>query len=352
MKKLSKIISIFLIISMLALSLPVNVFSSTTVRTSYPSSSESTWYCYSTANPYTVNPNTGGNCTWYAYGRAMEVCGVALSFSGNAGEWYSKAKAAGYSVGSEPRENSIICWRTSTYGHVAFVEKVEGGYVTWTESNYYKSPFNKVTSNHPWTYCGNDSLIGYIYLSQSAPTWASITASATTVAKGGSITFSISSDTATSYTIGIDCNNTRVLTQNVGNTFTYTCTQAGSYSAYVSASNSAGGLDSDRVFWIVEDKPISIAVESLPCTNYYEGELLSTAGLKLKLIYSDGSTKIVDSGYTCSEIKKNFTGYQQITVTYEGLTTRFDIYVNEVNVTRMSINTGPDKTTYRVGQYH
>ncbi len=85
------------------------------------------------------------------------------------------------------------------------------------------------------------------------PTWASIHASCTEMYVGESIYFEFNSDFADSYTIGIDRNNERILTQGFGSekSFTYTCEQPGNYSAYISASNSAGGLDSNRVYWTV-----------------------------------------------------------------------------------------------------
>lgn len=92
------------------------------------------------------------------------------------------------------------------------------------------------------------------------PTWATIKANRTEMTVGETISFEFNSDNANSYTIGIDCNNNRVLTETVGNnkSFSYTCTQAGKYSAYISASNSAGGLDSSRVYWTVKEKEITV----------------------------------------------------------------------------------------------
>lgn len=92
------------------------------------------------------------------------------------------------------------------------------------------------------------------------PTWATIKANLTELTVGETISFEFDSDSADSYTIGIDCNNNRVLTETVGSnkSFSYTCTQAGKYSAYISASNSAGGLDSSRVYWTVKEKEITV----------------------------------------------------------------------------------------------
>ncbi len=173
MKKIKRTIAIIMALIIIVCMFPI-YSSANSIRESYPNSSESTWHCYSSSNIYKINPSTLGNCTWYAYGRALEKCGVKLSTSswGNAGYWFGKAKAAGFSVGTEPRENSIICWGDAYgNGHVAFVEKVDGASVTWTESNWSGPKFKKYTSTHPWTYCNGvgKPFQGYIYLNSSDP---------------------------------------------------------------------------------------------------------------------------------------------------------------------------------------
>ncbi len=172
MKMKKRFFAMFLALIMLLGIFPI-ASSASNIRESYPNSNESTWHCYSSSNIYKINPNTLGNCTWYAYGRALEKCGVKLSTSswGHAGYWFGKAKAAGFSVGTEPRENSIICWGDAYgNGHVAFVEKVDGASVTWTESNWSGPKFKKYTSTHPWTYCNGigKPFQGYIYLNSSS----------------------------------------------------------------------------------------------------------------------------------------------------------------------------------------
>ena len=78
-------------------------------------------------NPYKQSGPYGTNCTWYAWKMAYEKAGVTLPGWGNAKQWYSDAKNAGYSVGTTPKANSIIVWGGWTsYGHVGYVEKVSG----------------------------------------------------------------------------------------------------------------------------------------------------------------------------------------------------------------------------------
>ena len=78
------------------------------------------------SNPYNSKGPYGVNCTWYAWKKAFELAGVELPAWGNAKTWYSSARNAGYSVGSEPRKNSIIVWNMTSYGHVGYVERVSG----------------------------------------------------------------------------------------------------------------------------------------------------------------------------------------------------------------------------------
>lgn len=63
--------------------------------------------------------------------------GVSLPAWGNAKTWYNLAKNAGFEVGSEPRNNSIIVWDITEYGHVAYVEKVSGDYMYIWDSDKY-----------------------------------------------------------------------------------------------------------------------------------------------------------------------------------------------------------------------
>lgn len=79
------------------------------------------------SNPYKQSGPYGTNCTWYAWKMASEKAGVTLPGWGNAKEWYSDASNDGYSVGATPKANSIVVWGNWTsYGHVGYVEKVEG----------------------------------------------------------------------------------------------------------------------------------------------------------------------------------------------------------------------------------
>lgn len=100
-------------------------------------------YCDS-SNPYpccTNGSRPDGNCTWYAWYRAHQSSrgwGRSLPSWGNANQWCSKAKAAGYTVSSTPRgykQGYSIGCRSSGVGHVAWVYDYDSKYVWVDEQN-------------------------------------------------------------------------------------------------------------------------------------------------------------------------------------------------------------------------
>lgn len=115
-----------------------------------------------------------GQCTWFTYGRVLEKLSINLpsEFYGNAVDWwYANAKDNIYSYGSEPQANSIIVWGGGNlgFGHVAFVEKVEGDLVYFNEGNFnIRGAYDgsvKALSKEEIKNRGNLYLKGYIYLS-------------------------------------------------------------------------------------------------------------------------------------------------------------------------------------------
>ncbi len=91
---------------------------------------------YAKSNPF-FQSGLKGQCTWYAWGRAHEKFGINLPCRGHAKTWADVAAGAGYNVNSTPTADSIAVWTGGTYGHVAYVERVEGSILYLSESNYY-----------------------------------------------------------------------------------------------------------------------------------------------------------------------------------------------------------------------
>ena len=111
-------------------------------------------------------------CTYYAWQRAYEVCGVSLPNFGNGGSWYDNARAHGYSVGSQPKVNSLIVYVDSGFGHVAFVKSYDGSNVCVQEGGRIDLAANGGNgigeSCHPgyvgYNRWADQFIKGYIYL--------------------------------------------------------------------------------------------------------------------------------------------------------------------------------------------
>lgn len=110
-------------------------------------------------------------CTRYAYGRGLERTGKAPTFSisseRHGGKWFDIIN--NLNKGQEPRANAFVSWRYGTHGHVAYVEKVEGDVVTFSEANWadpvdgkYKG--FKTLTKEQMKHRGSYTLAGYVYL--------------------------------------------------------------------------------------------------------------------------------------------------------------------------------------------
>lgn len=100
---------------------------------------------------YTKGHYAYGQCTYYVASRRP----VPPNW-GNARDWLSRAKAAGYLTGDIPVVGAIAQTTAGRYGHVAYVEAVDGDQVHVAEMNYVG--WNKVS--HRWV---KASAFHYIY---------------------------------------------------------------------------------------------------------------------------------------------------------------------------------------------
>lgn len=71
-------------------------------------------------------------------------------------------------------------------------------------------------------------------------------------------------------------------------------------------------------------------------TKYDVGEKLNTEGIKITVIYEDGSIEEVSKGYTIKGYNKNKAGKQTLTINYKGHTTTYDVKVG--NVSSIDVN--------------
>ena len=132
----------------------------------------------------------GGQCTAFAWGRTCETTGIKLEFEiqsyPSAKYWYEYGPidSLNLQLGSDIRPNSIAIWEGDTanpYGHVAYIERVEGGIVYFNEANVetydgstwgggydgYEKSSTIYNFEHRGTGVGN--ILGYLYLITEEP---------------------------------------------------------------------------------------------------------------------------------------------------------------------------------------
>lgn len=79
-------------------------------------------------------------CVSYAAWKVGQYTGKFPRYWGNANMWPSSAYSAGYSTGSTPKVNSVGVISAGTYGHVVWIEAVNGdGTVDVSQYNYYNA---------------------------------------------------------------------------------------------------------------------------------------------------------------------------------------------------------------------
>lgn len=109
-------------------------------------------YYYGLGGPYVA-----GQCTQYAWYKRQDL----PSSLGNANAWAYTAAAAGYTVSRSPVAGAIFQTSSGWYGHVGYVEAVNGdGSIVVSEMNYNYSPFMVIRSTIPANAVGN---FNYIY---------------------------------------------------------------------------------------------------------------------------------------------------------------------------------------------
>lgn len=107
------------------------------------------------------NPYGGGwsNCTWSAWQLVYEATGIALPGWHSAAFWYDEAAASGFSVGQEPRANSVGVW----YGHVVYVSAVDENGNIYVKEGGFAGGYNEGWADGYSARYGQ-ALLGYIYL--------------------------------------------------------------------------------------------------------------------------------------------------------------------------------------------
>lgn len=93
-----------------------------------------------------------GQCTWYIAQKRY------IPWGGNAKSWLYMAKLYGFPTGTEPQPGAIMVTSEGWYGHVAYVEAVNGNIITVSEMNLGQG-IRKVRQFYKWDW----RIRGYIY---------------------------------------------------------------------------------------------------------------------------------------------------------------------------------------------
>jgi len=201
-------------------------------RLSAPSSSNK--YYYSNLNVFYKYGYGMPNCTAYAYGRAYEILGSEPKLSwNNAEQWYGYNKSNGYyKYGQTPKVGAIACWSyNGGGGHVAVVEKVENGQITFSNSAWsgkrfylsYASTDDKNAGGNSWW-----NFQGYIYLGDFSGS------TSTTQATTKKVTY-------TTGTYKTDVDDYLNMRSGAGTSYSYVTSVPGNVTLNVTKVSTAGG---------------------------------------------------------------------------------------------------------------
>ena len=77
----------------------------------------------------------------------------------------------------------------------------------------------------------------------------------------------------------------------------------------------------------------SISISTPPAkTEYYIGDEINTAGLQLKLTYSNGMTELISDGFAVGGFSSSSVGTKKVTVSYKGFSETFNVTVRTPNI--------------------
>lgn len=130
--------------------------------------------------------------------------------------------------------------------------------------------------------------------------------------------------------------------------FAYCCEVTNTNNGYTSSAVSPA-------MHLTVSEPVlrAIEVSTLPQKrSYAPGDSLDASGLSLKLIYDDGSSKIIEGGFEASPAVFTEPGTQLVELRYEGLSCYYEVEVSlkAAEIEGIGVLTLPDKTEYKLGE--
>lgn len=107
------------------------------------------------------NLYTEGQCTWYVFDKRAQAGKPISTYWSDAKYWAANAANDGYQVDNNPTVGAIMQSTPGPYGHVAYVERVNGdGSILISEMNYTNGPYNSDYRTIP---ASEVSLYAYIH---------------------------------------------------------------------------------------------------------------------------------------------------------------------------------------------
>lgn len=102
---------------------------------------------------------------------------------------------------------------------------------------------------------------------------------------------------------------------------------------------------------VIPIKASSISISKLPVkTEYVTGQKIDTTGLELKVVNNNGTTEYVTDGFELVDDAVYSVGINDVLVTYQGITTSFQVNVAEILPDTLSVSKLPDKTFYSLDE--
>ncbi len=312
-----------------------------------------TLYAHWTANTYTIAFNKNGATSGsmsnlsMSYGTSKNLTANAYARTGYTfNGWNTKADGTGTSYADKASVKNL----TSTSGATVTL------YAQW-KANTYTVTFNanggscstaskSVTYNSTYGTLPTPTRTGYTFKG-----WYTTASGGTQVTSSTKVAITANQTlyaqwTTNSYTVTFNANGGSCSTASKSVTYssTYgtlpTPTRAGYiFNGWYTATSGGTKITTDIKVTITANQTLyaqwsqivlnSITVKTNPTdVSYCIGETLNTSGLTLTATYSDGSTKTISSGFTCTPTTLSTAGTQKITVTYSGKTTTFNVTVN------------------------
>lgn len=208
--------------------------------------------CDGSINGATVRAAIGGTVTsiWlcsnnhYGTSDPMPSCcsgnGHGLVIHGDDGRYYNYAHMQAGSIPTDKIYYGARVEAGQTIGRVGSTGNSSGPHLHFQIS----------TSSSWWLYGivnPQNETYNYNPSGSSIPTNIWINVSQSQIPTGGSVTFTCGANNATGFTIGINRNGSRIITENISSGKSYTFDTVGDYTAYVTAHGSGGSADSSAV---------------------------------------------------------------------------------------------------------